>query len=301
MVAAGTWDVDEEVGMDLKQLVLFALQISIFTTVLGLGLTATTGDLLYLWRRPGLLARSLLAMLVLMPLVAIVLVRTFDFPHAMEVALVALAISPVPPLLPNRENKAGGSAPYGLGLMATVGALSIVVVPVAVGLLQRVFDRPLGFSAASVAAVMLTMVLVPLGTGVATRSLAPSVADRIARPLATIGKVLLLLAGLPLLLVAAPAIWQMVGDGTILGSIAFVAAGLAIGQTLGGPDPDHAVVLALSTACRHPAVSLAVASANFPDERFGGAILLYLIVNIVVTIPYIAWQHRRLTHAVPAG
>ena len=90
------------------------------------------------------LFKPMLAMLVLMPMMAVVLVRTFDFPHAMEVALVALAISPVPPLLPNRENKAGGAAPYGLGLMATAGALSIVVVPVAVAFLQRVFDRPLG-------------------------------------------------------------------------------------------------------------------------------------------------------------
>lgn len=287
--------------MDLKQLVLLGLQVSIFATVLGFGLTASTGDLLYLWRRPALLARSLLAMLVIMPILAIGMIRTVDLPHAMAVALVALAISPVPPLLPNRENKAGGSAAYGLALMATVGALSIVLVPAAVELLHRLFNRPLGFSAASVAVVMLTMVLVPLAIGVAIRSLAPAVADRTAPPVAMIGKVLLVLAGLPLLVVAAPAIWRIVGDGTILAIVAFVAAGLAVGHLLGGPDPDHAVVLALSTACRHPAVSLAVASANFPDERFGGAILLYLIVNVVVSIPYIAWQRGRFTRAVPAG
>jgi BASS family bile acid:Na+ symporter len=287
--------------MDLKQLVLLGLQVSIFATVLGFSLTAVTGELLYLWRRPGLLVRSLLAMLVVMPIVALGLIRTFDLPHAIEVALVALAISPVPPLLPNRENKAGGSAPYGLALMATVGALSIVLVPVAVELLHRLFDRPLGFSAASIAVVMLTMVLVPLAIGVAVRSLAPALADRVARLVSTIGKVLLVLAGLPLLVVAAPAIWQIVGDGSILAIVAFVASGLAIGHLLGGPDPDHAVVLALSTACRHPAVSLAVASANFPDERFGGAILLYLIVNVVVSIPYIAWQRGRFTRALPAG
>jgi BASS family bile acid:Na+ symporter len=287
--------------MDLKQLVVLALQISIFATVLGFGLTSTTGDLLYLWRRPGLLARSLLAMLVLMPLVAVVLVRTFDFPLAMQAALVALAISPVPPLLPNRENKVVGSAPYGLGLMATAGVLSIAVVPLAVELLQRVFDRPLGFSAASIAVVMLTMVLAPLGVGVAVRSLLPAVADRTARPVATIAKVLLVLAALPLLVVAAPAVWAIVGDGTILAILAFVAAGLAIGHTLGGPEPDHAAVLALSTACRHPAVALAVASANFPDERFGGAILLYLILNVVVSIPYIVWQRGRVARALPTG
>ena len=47
--------------MDLKQLVVLALQISIIATVFGFGLKATIADLLYLVHRPGLLARSLLA------------------------------------------------------------------------------------------------------------------------------------------------------------------------------------------------------------------------------------------------
>jgi hypothetical protein len=37
------------------------------------------------------------------------------------------------------------------------------------------------------------------------------------------------------------------------------------------------MVLGMSCACRHPAIAFAIASANFPDQRFGGAILLYLI------------------------
>jgi hypothetical protein len=57
--------------MELRQLVILALQVSILCTVFGFGLRATTGDLLYLARRPGLMLRSLLAMLVVMPLVAL--------------------------------------------------------------------------------------------------------------------------------------------------------------------------------------------------------------------------------------
>jgi bile acid:Na+ symporter, BASS family len=63
---------------------------------------------------------------------------------------------------------------------------------------------------------------------------------------------------------------------------------------MGGPDPNQSVVLALSSACRHPAIALSIAAANFPDEHFGGTILLYLIVNAIVGIPYVEWQRRRL-------
>jgi BASS family bile acid:Na+ symporter len=284
--------------MSAKQLVLLALQISIVATVLGFGLRATVSDLLYLWRRPGLLGRSLLAMLVALPVVAVLLVMTFELRHAIEVALVALAISPVPPLLPNREGKAGGYAPYALGLMATLSAGAIVFVPVAARILQGVFGRPLGMSVSSIAPMMLVMVLLPLAVGVALRSFAPALAERIAGPVATFARLLLPLAALPLLIVALPAMWRLVGDGTILAIAAFVVAGLAIGHVLGGPEPEQAAVLALSTACRHPAIALAIASTNFPEERFGGAILLYLLLNLIVSMPYVTWQRKRLT-AVP--
>src|SRR5262245_42156877 len=132
--------------MDLKQLVLLALQVSILSIVFGFGLKATPADLMYLVRRPGLLLRSLLAVFVIMPIVAILLVRMFDFPPTVRAALVALAISPVPPLLPRKERKAGATSSYGLGLMAILALVSIVAVPASLELLGRLFQRPLEMS-----------------------------------------------------------------------------------------------------------------------------------------------------------
>ena len=72
-------------------------------------------DLFYLVRRPSLLARSLFAMFVVMPILAVVLVRVLELRQSLEIALVALAISPVPPLLPKKQDTAGGEAAYALG------------------------------------------------------------------------------------------------------------------------------------------------------------------------------------------
>jgi len=90
----------------------------------------------------------------------------------------------------------------------------------------------------------------------------------------------------------ARAQWALVGNGTLLAMITFVAIGLAVGHVMGGPDPDHSVVLALSTACRHPGIGLSIAAANFPDEHFAGAILLYVIVGTIVTVPYLSLLRR---------
>jgi len=115
--------------MDLKQLVMLAAQASIICTVLSLGLRTALSDLLYLLRQPSLLLRSAVSVLVVMPIVSLGLTAMFDVQRTAEIALIALAISPLPPLLPNRESTGGGDASYGLALMALLALLSIVAVP----------------------------------------------------------------------------------------------------------------------------------------------------------------------------
>jgi BASS family bile acid:Na+ symporter len=284
--------------MSLRQLVVLAFQVSILCTVFGFGLRATSEDLLYLLRRRGLLLRSLIAVFIVMPVVALVLDRTFDFRPTVEIALVALALSPVPPLLPKKETKLGGNASYALGLMALLSLLSIVVVPLALELVGRFVGRSFEMGAGAIARVVLIAAILPLIAGMAVRALVPGIADRIEKPVGMVARVLLPVAVLALVAGSWQAIWAAVGDGTILAIVAFVAAGLLVGHLMGGPDPEHSIVLALSTACRHPAIALSIAAANYPDERFGGPILLYLIVNAIVGIPYIAWQRRQMVGTI---
>ena len=137
-------------------------------------------------------------------------------------------------------------------------------------------------------------VLLPLVAGLALRALVPVIAARIVKPVDLVAKVLLPFAVLALLTGSWQAIWAAVGDGTLVAIVVFVVIGLLVGHVLGGPDPQHSLVLALSSATRHPAIALSIASANFPDERFAGTILLYVIVCALVGLPYLAWQHRRL-------
>jgi BASS family bile acid:Na+ symporter len=287
--------------MDMKQLVILALQVSILAMVFSFGLKTGVHDLLYLTRRPGLLVRSVLAMFVVMPIVAVLLARFFNYPHTVEVALVALAISPVPPLLPRKETKAGGYSPYALGLMAVLALLAIVVVPIAIVILDRVFGRPFVMAAGGVARVLVMTVLLPLAAGMAVRALLPKLAASIETPVTLLAKVLLPLAALVLLIVVAPAIWARVGDGTVIALVLFLVIGFAVGHVMGGPDPDHSLVLALSTACRHPGAALTIAAANFPEERFGATVLLYLILGAIAGFPYLAWQRRRLGAAPRAA
>ena len=281
--------------MTSQQMVILALQVSVLLTVFGFGLQATAHELTYLVRRPALLARSLLSMFVVMPVLAALLVRIFELRPAFEMALVALAISPVPPLLPKKEGKAGGQSAYALGLMATVSLLAIAVVPLSVEVLGRYFARPLRMPSIAVAKVVVIMTLLPLTAGVVVRTIAPAIADRLKKPARLVATVLLIFGAGALLVAALPAVAGVIDRGTLLAIAAFVVAGLAAGHVLGGPEAEHSTVLALSTASRHPAIALTVAKINFPNEpQLGATILLYLIILGVITVPYVARQRRSL-------
>jgi BASS family bile acid:Na+ symporter len=86
--------------------------------------------------------------------------------------------------------------------------------------------------------------------------------------------------------------WALVGNGTLVAIAAFVVLGLAIGHVLGGPNPHDRSVLALATASRHPAIALTIAQTNFPNQPVVPAILIYLILGVVLGIPYIKWRQR---------
>lgn len=286
--------------MDARALIMLAFQASILATVFSFGLSTGIHDLGYLVRRPALLARSVVAVLVIMPIFAVLLVRLFDLRPTTEIVLIALAMSPVPPLLPKREGKGGGRRTYGLALMAILGMLSIATLPLTAEILERMFGHPLGINKTAILVIVLKMALLPLAAGLAIRAARPALADRLGDSISLIAKVLFLLAALALLAGTWRAVWEAVGVGTVVAMTAFIAVGLGVGHVMGGPDPENSLVLALSTACRHPMIALSIASANFPDQRFGSSILLYLVLNVLVGGVYVASQRRNSPAAVLA-
>jgi BASS family bile acid:Na+ symporter len=238
--------------MNLQILILFALKSSIVLSVFAIGLDSRPKDTISLLNRPAKLARSLLAMDVIMPVLAALTVWTFDLHEAVEVALVALAVSPVPPLLPKKQIKAHGEASYAIGLLVAAAAVAVVFVPFAIELVGRFFQMTVHVKVWPIAQLVLATILAPLAVGMAVRPIAPVIASRISKSVALIAASLLAVSVLPLLFSKWPAIVALVGNGTIVAIAAFVLAGLAVGHLLGGPDPQDRTVLALATATRHP-------------------------------------------------
>jgi BASS family bile acid:Na+ symporter len=265
-----------------------AIRAGVVVTVAALGLRATVRDATYLVRRPAKLARALFAMNVVMPVLVALMAWGLSLRPVVELALVTLAVSPIPPFLPGKALRAGGDSRYAISLLCIASVLAIVFVPLAAWLFSGVLDEPLHMSMQKMALMMGMSVLAPLAVGMLVRRFAPRFAKRSVRWVSIAGIVILLVGALPVIVMSMPTAVSLIGDGTLAAIVVFVVVGLLVGHLVGGPERGERVVLALTTSARHPGVALAIASGAMSDKkRIVAAIALYLIVATIVTIPYL--------------
>jgi BASS family bile acid:Na+ symporter len=288
--------------MTLAHIIGLGVNASVFLIVLALGLRASPHDVTYLFKRPALLARSIFSMNIVMVIFAAVAALVFNVHPAVKIALVALACSPVPPILPNQQRKAGGTEEYAIGLLSTMAAAAIVVVPFAIEAIGRVAGLDIHISFGKVASIVFMSVLFPLIGGVLVHAYYPDRAQPIARSVQRAGTILLVVCLVPILIKSFPAFLALIGNGVLVALVLFAVIGLAVGHFLGGPDPANRTVLALATATRHPGVALAIASVTFPDQKAVGAVLIWhLLVGALVAAPYVRWRARVCADAGYSG
>lgn len=284
----------------LQQIGAIALPLSLFLIVLGLGLRTSFSTATYLLRAPRLLGRSIFAMYVAIPVAVAVLVLSFELHPAVKVALLTLAVSPVPPLLPRKELKLvePGREAYVYGLLVATCLSAIVVIPVAVAVFAALFGVDARVTPFEILRVVLLTVLLPLALGLAIRRLWPGL-ERLAAPAEALGVVLLLAAAVVILARVWPSMASLIGDGTLVAIVVVVALSLAVGHLLGGPIEDDRTALALATASRHPGVAIAASSAVH-EALAPAAVLLAFVVGAAATVPYAAWRKRMRASATAA-
>jgi BASS family bile acid:Na+ symporter len=280
--------------MSLAALIVLVLKASIAALIFALGLKTPISDLTMLLREPALLARSILAMNLLMPAVAAMLVLFCDLRPPLGGLLVALSLAPVPPMLPRRFARAGGEQSYGVSLLVAAALVSVVSIPVSVEVVERIFGIPLSITPADVMGLLALSLAAPLVAGLALHRLAPGLSEGLVRPLSLAADALLLLALAGLLAASWKAMAGQLSVTTLSVMAIFVAAGLAIGHVLGGPDPQERTVLALATAARHPGVAAGVVRLAAPEAKgVLPLLLIYLLASAILSMPYAAWRKRK--------
>ena len=280
--------------MDVEQVIFLVVLAAIFASVLALGCRAKPAEVASLWRRPGLLFRSLAAMFLVAPAVTLVMIELLPLPRDIKIGLVLLSISCALPPNWKQMLALGGSPSYVFGLLCTTTLLAVVTVPLSVAVLTAL---PLGADESvpvlKVAGLVGIVFFAPLASGMFLQRFAPLTADRISGRLSGVAGVLLLAGLLGLLAYNFSAVREI--DLLSYVTIAvLVMASLALGHWLGGPEPGDRTTLAIATAARFPGIAAVIAAANFPHHKNAVVIIVaYLIVTLPLLNAYARWWKKQ--------
>lgn len=280
--------------MSSAQIVGLLVKACAFSTVFALGLNTNWKDVTYLLYKPGLLSRSLVAMYVLTPLIAVLLVLVVHAPLTIKYAVLLMAISAGAPAMPKNLLKIGANPQYVRSLSVITTVLAIVTVPLSLAALGAFFGRDIRVETGQVAAKITVAFLAPLLAGMIVRSFALTAAERVAGPVMGLAGAIMLLL---IVLIVATSFKAVVGIGLVgLATIAVMtAASLAVGHVLGGSDPHDCTTLAVACATRFPGLGLLIASLNFPNVKPMPVVVAYLLISNLIVLPYRHW--RKTQHA----
>jgi bile acid:Na+ symporter, BASS family len=275
------------------------LEASIIALVLGLGLRATPRDAGFLACRPRLLLRAFVAMDLLVPLVVIGVLSVLSLPAPVIVGATLLSISPGGSLLAQKE-LAGQRSSLVLGSSILGALLSIVTVPVWLGVVSQLFLTDAFVAPAAVTRLVGVLFVLPLALAMILRRLAPELMAKASGPLIVMADVLLLAVLMSFAGDALPGL-QRLGLGVTVAFAVLGACTVLIGHWAGGPDESDRSVLAVMSGARHPGLALLVARYNFDGDLVLPAVIASLFIGTLVTLPYVYWCRQRRLGDLSAG
>jgi BASS family bile acid:Na+ symporter len=267
----------------LKVGLVFAIALAAFTTGLG----APPPGPRSLWRQPSQLLRALLAILVAVPLWALVFLELLPLPQVARsgifLAVLAIGIGPFAGM-----KRFQGDSPEvrrAFELNVTMLLISVLYVPLMVALVAAFFRVDARLPVGTVARIVFLRALIPLALGLLVARMYPQRAARLRGPLAravniTIGIILV---------VVVIASWRQlasIGIGGWLAALGVAAGAALVGHVLGGPTNETRAPLAGAAAMRFPALGLLLAGIAPLGKRLVPAVLAYMLSAIVVLAVY---------------
>jgi BASS family bile acid:Na+ symporter len=264
----------------LSKAVPIAMLAFVVSSMLAVGVSLTTRQIVAPLRNGKLVFLALLANFVLMPLGALGIARLLRLDQPLGIALLLLGTAAGAPFLPKLAGIAKGNLAFAVGLMVLLMVLTVAYMPLVLPLLLKgVSVDPM-----KIARSLVLLMLLPLGAGLAVNARFRSIAERMRAPLNRISTLSLGLLIVLLLVTNIQNVISLFGTRGILASILFLLAGAGIGWLLGGPGLGTKGVLSLATAQRNIAAALVVGGKDF-DAKVLVMIVVVAVVGLLILMP----------------
>ncbi len=259
-----------------------AAVVTLVSLMLGTGLQCDRKLLGVALKNHWLFARAFLANFVVVPLIAVAVVRVFQLDGPVPVGILLMAIAPGAPFLARSAGlKIGGNLGFAIALAIVMPALAIVTIPISAGLVL-----PPGAEAQlpwlSLTLKLIAFQFIPLLIGILIADRAPEFADKLEKPLG-----LIMLAGVLAVfyLIVPPfvkAFLSVSGSNGILAMAVVVALSLIAGWLFGGARREFRRTLSIGTAVKNVGLGLLVATTSFDDKLVAATVMAYFLVQLVI-------------------
>lgn len=268
------------VEVTVGRIVDFATTIFVLSTMLSMGLELTIDQLVDSLKKQRLMAKSLVLNLAAIPLLAYLLILLLPLEAGYTAGILLIAIAPGAPFGPKLAEISESDIAFASGLMAVLGFVSVVTIPITVALLMPgdVAADPLG-----IAWLVFAVQLAPLVVGLAIDVRFPALANRLYSPIQRLSNYSFAFLIVLLLVVYIDEMVLLVGTGALLISVVLVGAALLLGYVLGGPAQDTREVLATTTAARNAAIGLFIATASFSDPDVLTVVIAFSFIGVVAS------------------
>ena len=280
---------------------LGAVLLFLVTLMFLAGLEARPGEVGSALTHYGVLVRALVLNVVVVPIIAVLVVRWVGLTSVITIAVLLMAAAPGVPFLPRMAATAKGKVAFAVGFMIVLQVVSFVTTPVTL----RLILPPDAAARVPVLRAVVTLVafqLVPLALGMTVQHVSGPLARRVAGPvkvLSTLGLLgtIVLFIG-PHLDVLA----QVAGGGALLSMLLLVVVAWPLGWRLGGADEGIRKTLALGTSLRNVGLCLLIATRDFPETGVATAVGAYFLIQAIANFGYAKYLGRAVSvAAAPAA
>ena len=272
----------------LQRAVLVAMLVFVLSSMLAMGLGLTVAQIIAPLRNGRLVAMSLVANFLLMPLAAVALAKMLRLREALGVGLLLLGAAAGAPFLPTLAQIARGNLAFAVGLMVLLMVITVGYLPLVLPALLPTVTVNSG----DIARSLLLLMLLPLAGALAVNAKLPAAAARVKPVFDRLSTLGLLLVVFLQVVVNFTSVLSMFGTRGILAGLLFIALGYGLGWLLGGPTADTRRVLGLGTAQRNIAAALVVGSQSFSDPDVVVMVVVVAMVSLLILMPLSRWLAR---------
>ena len=239
-----------------------AIAVFIAGVLFTAGLEVTFQQALEPMRNLGLVTRTLLANLVIVPLLVYGASIVYPLERPFMIGVLLYGFSAGAPYTPKLVSVAGGDVPSSIAATMLLTVLTIALMPFVLPLL--VPGSAIGVW--EIAKPLLLQMFVPLLAGLLIRHTSESAATKLRRP----ANILVNLSALIFLVLALVLHWDELAATARTGAVAYAISltivAFAIGYLLGPGKMRGRVTLGLITTARNIGAAATVATANFRDD-----------------------------------